>query len=103
MSLWKVGGVAAGSNAAMNTRSEENRFVLEISTQAELPFAHLRQTRDAENLSGRGRVHRRIGLSQIDVIQVVKQLGPELRSDPLRDVKILAQGEIGVKEVRTEE
>ena len=44
----------------------------ETNAQPKLPFAHLRQSRDAEDLSRRGRVHSGGGLSQIHVIERIE-------------------------------
>src|SRR5215510_7332397 len=76
---------------------------LKVQPQAELPFPHLCQRCDTEDLPGGGGIHRAVRLSQIDVIEGVVKFGPELSFESFSDPEVLAQGRIVVEEPRPEE
>ena len=76
---------------------------LELDAQAELPLSHLSKICDGEDLAGSGRIHLRVRLAEVHVVEGVEQLRAELALDALGELELLAQRGVGVEEVRPEE
>ena len=73
-----------------------NTVALEIEAQGELPFPHLRQIGQGEDLSTRGAIHASVRLPEIHVIEHVVAFSPELCFHSFRDRKTLGERHVGV-------
>ena len=70
----------------------------EIDPDAKLPFPHVCQGRDAEDLTRSSRIDGSIRLTQVDMIKGVEELGTELPFDRFGDSEALTHRCIEVEE-----
>ena len=68
-----------------------------------MPLSHLSKICDGKDLAGGGRIHLRVRLAEVHVVEGVEQLGTELALDALGELELLAQRGVGVEELRPEE
>ena len=72
-----------GSSASSGQQEQKEQAAqacpnLELYTEAELPLSHLSKICDGKDLAGCGRIHLRVRLAQVHVVECVEQLRAEL-------------------------